>query len=101
MNLVERVQAILLKPKATWPIIEGEPDDIAALVDPAAALPSLGYRGGERDAHPPFAADNADAGHDASPRLPLPLTARVARSRDTHRNRAISTGISTSLDANG
>ena len=31
MNLVERVQAILLKPKATWPIIEGEPDDIAGL----------------------------------------------------------------------
>ncbi|OPF63496.1 Yip1 family protein [Hydrogenophaga sp. H7] len=31
MNLVERVQAILLKPKATWPVIEGEPDDIASL----------------------------------------------------------------------
>lgn len=31
MNLVERVQAILLKPKATWPVIEGEPDDIAGL----------------------------------------------------------------------
>lgn len=31
MNLVERVQAILLKPKATWPVIEGEPDDIPGL----------------------------------------------------------------------
>ncbi len=31
MNLVERVQAILLQPKATWPVIEGEPDDIPAL----------------------------------------------------------------------
>lgn len=31
MNLVERVQAILLKPKVTWPVIEGEPDDIPGL----------------------------------------------------------------------
>lgn len=31
MNLVERVQAILLKPKATWPVIESEPDDIPGL----------------------------------------------------------------------
>ena len=31
MNLVERVQAILLKPRSTWPVIEGEPDDIPGL----------------------------------------------------------------------
>ncbi|RSZ40984.1 MULTISPECIES: Yip1 family protein [unclassified Variovorax] len=31
MNLVERVQAILLKPKATWPEIDSEPDDAASL----------------------------------------------------------------------
>ncbi len=31
MNLVERVQAILLKPKATWPEIDAEPADAASL----------------------------------------------------------------------
>jgi hypothetical protein len=31
MNLVQRVQDILLKPKATWPVIDAEPDDTAAL----------------------------------------------------------------------
>ncbi|WP_432727602.1 Yip1 family protein [Variovorax sp. W6] len=31
MNLVERVQAILLKPKATWPEIDSEPADAASL----------------------------------------------------------------------
>lgn len=31
MNLVERVQAILLKPKETWPVIEGESGDIASI----------------------------------------------------------------------
>ena len=31
MNLVERVQSILLKPKATWPVIDAEQDDTAAL----------------------------------------------------------------------
>lgn len=31
MNLVERVQAILLKPKETWPVIAGEPDDVPDL----------------------------------------------------------------------
>lgn len=31
MNLVERVQAILLKPKETWPVIAGEPDDVPGL----------------------------------------------------------------------
>ncbi len=31
MNLVERVQAILLKPKATWPEIDAEPADTASL----------------------------------------------------------------------
>jgi hypothetical protein len=37
--------------------------DIAAAVDAAMALPRFGYGGGERNAHPSFAADNADAGH--------------------------------------
>lgn len=31
MNLVERVQAILLKPGATWPVIDAEPADPASL----------------------------------------------------------------------
>jgi hypothetical protein len=31
MNLVERVQSILLKPKATWPAIDAEPADAASL----------------------------------------------------------------------
>ncbi|RUR71468.1 DUF1282 domain-containing protein [Variovorax guangxiensis] len=31
MNLVDRVQAILLKPKATWPEIDAEPADAASL----------------------------------------------------------------------
>ncbi|WP_454907675.1 Yip1 family protein [Variovorax gossypii] len=31
MNLVERVQSILLKPKATWPVIDAEPADPASL----------------------------------------------------------------------
>lgn len=31
MNLVERVQSILLKPKATWPAIDAEPADVASL----------------------------------------------------------------------
>src|SRR3546814_12511392 len=38
--------------------------DIAALVDAAAPLPRLRDRGGERDAHPALAADDADAGHN-------------------------------------
>src|SRR3546814_19970417 len=41
--------------------------DIAALVNAAAALSRLRYRGRERDAHPARAADDADAGHDSSP----------------------------------
>src|SRR3546814_2856089 len=47
--------------------------DIAALVDAAAALPRLGDGGGKCDAHPSFAADNADAGHMPSPILRSPL----------------------------
>jgi hypothetical protein len=31
MNLVERVQAILLKPKDTWPVIAGEGGDVASI----------------------------------------------------------------------
>ncbi|MFP8777874.1 Yip1 family protein [Hydrogenophaga sp. RWCD_12] len=31
MNLVERVQAILLKPKGTWPVIEAEAGDIPSI----------------------------------------------------------------------
>jgi hypothetical protein len=31
MNLVQRVQDILLKPKATWPVIDAEPADAASL----------------------------------------------------------------------
>ena len=31
MTLVERVQSILLKPKATWPVIDAEPADPASL----------------------------------------------------------------------
>ena len=31
MNLVQRVQDILLKPQATWPVIEAEPTDAASL----------------------------------------------------------------------
>jgi hypothetical protein len=31
MNLVQRVQGILLKPKATWPVIDAEPADAASL----------------------------------------------------------------------
>jgi hypothetical protein len=31
MNLVQRVQDILLRPKTTWPVIEQEPADIASL----------------------------------------------------------------------
>lgn len=31
MNIVQRVQDILLKPKATWPVIETEADDIPAI----------------------------------------------------------------------
>ena len=32
MNLVQRVQDILLKPKATWPVIDAEPEDACALM---------------------------------------------------------------------
>src|SRR3546814_14880533 len=59
--------------------------DIAALVDAAAALPRLGDGGGKCDAHPPFAADNADAGHMPSPILRSPLAVRIERSRDAPR----------------
>jgi len=31
MNLVERVQAILLRPKQTWPVIAAEPTDVATI----------------------------------------------------------------------
>jgi len=31
MNLVQRVQDILLQPKATWPVIDAEPEDTASL----------------------------------------------------------------------
>ena len=31
MNLVERVQAVLLKPRETWPVIESEPGDVASI----------------------------------------------------------------------
>lgn len=31
MNLIQRVQDILLKPKPTWPVIEQEPTDVATL----------------------------------------------------------------------
>ena len=31
MNLVQRVQDILLKPQETWPVIAAEPTDAAAL----------------------------------------------------------------------
>lgn len=31
MNIVERVQAILLKPKSTWPVIAQEADDMASI----------------------------------------------------------------------
>ncbi len=31
MNLIQRVQDILLKPKATWPVIAGEPSDVKAI----------------------------------------------------------------------
>src|SRR5690606_4807151 len=47
--------------------IGGEPGDIAAPVDAAAALSGFGNGGSERDAHPPFAADDTDARHNASP----------------------------------
>src|SRR3546814_16715465 len=75
--------------------------DIAALVDAAAALPRLGDGGGKCDAHPPFAADNADAGHMPSPILRSPLAVRIERSRDAPRPCAVPIGVSTSLDANG
>src|SRR3546814_119108 len=56
--------------------------DIAALVDAAAALPRLGDGGGKCDAHPPFAADTAAAGHMPSPDYGLPVVARVDRRLD-------------------
>ncbi|QCB45273.1 Yip1 family protein [Hydrogenophaga sp. PAMC20947] len=31
MNLIQRVQDILLKPKVTWPVIAGEPSDVKAI----------------------------------------------------------------------
>jgi hypothetical protein len=31
MNLIQRVQDILLKPKETWPVIEAEADDVASI----------------------------------------------------------------------
>ena len=45
MNLIQRVQDILLKPKATWPVIAGEPDDVKAIYTNylvyLAAIPAL------------------------------------------------------------
>lgn len=45
MNLVERVQAILLKPKDTWPVIESETGDIPSIYKNylvyLAAIPAL------------------------------------------------------------
>src|SRR3546814_16157030 len=78
--------------------------DIAALVDAAAALPRLGDGGGKCDAHPPFAADNADAGHMPSPDYVLPLAARVDRSRHTVKDRqsvVSGTSVSVRLDLGG
>ena len=45
MNLVQRVQDILLKPKETWPVIDAEPGDAKSLftdyVAVLAAIPPL------------------------------------------------------------
>jgi len=45
MNLIQRVQDILLKPKETWPVIEQEPGDVASIyknyVAILAAIPAL------------------------------------------------------------
>lgn len=45
MNLVDRVQAILLKPKDTWPVIAGEVGDIASIYKTylvyLAAIPAI------------------------------------------------------------
>ncbi|XAH22489.1 Yip1 family protein [Xylophilus sp. GW821-FHT01B05] len=45
MNLVQRVQDILLKPKQTWPVIEAEPADAGSLYKgylmPLALIPAL------------------------------------------------------------
>ena len=38
MNLIERVSAILLKPKETWPVIEAEPATVAGLYKNYIAL---------------------------------------------------------------
>ena len=51
MNLVERVQAILLKPKETWPVIAQDGGDIASIYKNylviLAAIPAVasGHRG--------------------------------------------------------
>jgi Yip1 domain len=46
MNLINRVQSILLKPKATWPIIEAEPASVGSLyknyVMILALIPAIG-----------------------------------------------------------
>jgi hypothetical protein len=45
MNLLQRVQDILLKPQATWPVIEQEPADVAAIYQKylvfLAAIPAV------------------------------------------------------------
>ena len=45
MNLIQRVQDILLKPKDTWPVIEQEPGDVASIyknyVAILAAIPAV------------------------------------------------------------
>jgi hypothetical protein len=45
MNLIERVQAILLRPKQTWPVIAAEPTDVATIYGRylviLAAIPAL------------------------------------------------------------
>lgn len=45
MNLVDRVQAILLKPKDTWPVIAGEAGDVASIYKTylvyLAAIPAI------------------------------------------------------------
>ena len=45
MSLIERVQAILLRPKQTWPVIAAEPTDAAAIYSRylvfLAAIPAI------------------------------------------------------------
>jgi len=45
MSLIQRVQAILLRPKETWPVIAAEPTDVATLysrwIVPLAAIPPI------------------------------------------------------------